>query len=78
MVVLTPRFAGVTSGSLGTTSMTGAPGDGAFWGVYCDSEDITSITFNDPNAAGELFANVKFGSTTSLSRTTWADIKVSF
>jgi len=66
------------SGSLGTTSMTGATGGGAFWGVFCDSEDITSITFDDPNDAGELFANVKFGAVTALSRTTWADIKVSF
>lgn len=34
--------------------------------------------FNDPNDAGELFANAKFGAVTALSRTAWADIKVSF
>jgi len=66
------------SGSLGTTSHTGGTGAGTFWGVFCNSEDITYITFNDPNDAGELFADVRFGLPTSLSRTTWASVKASF
>ncbi len=65
-------------GSLGTTSTIGGSGGGTFWGVYCDSEEITSITFNDPTEAGELFANARFGLPTALSRSTWADIKASF
>ncbi|MCK5131377.1 MAG: hypothetical protein KAR40_04420 [Candidatus Sabulitectum sp.] len=67
-----------TSGSLGTTSTTGGAGGGTFWGVYCDSEVIVKVEFNDPNDAGELFANVRFGLPTALSRTTWAGVKTSF
>ncbi len=65
-------------GSLGTTSTTGGTGTGTFWGVFCDSEEITSIAFNDPGDGGELFANARFGLPTALSRSTWADIKASF
>ncbi len=66
------------SGSLGTTTMTGGSASGVFWGVYCDSEDITYILFQDPADQGELFANARFGVTTALSRTTWAGIKTNF
>jgi len=66
------------SGSLGTTSHTADTGEGSFWGVFCNSEEITYITFNDPNDVGEFFAQVRFGLPTSLSRTTWASVKASF
>ena len=65
-------------GSLGTTTATGATGGGAFWGVFCDSEDITQITFNCADDGGELFSLVRFGLPTALARTSWAGIKTSF
>ncbi len=66
------------SGSLGTTSTTGATGDGAFWGVSCYDENITKIEFNCPGGDGELFANVQFGLPTALQRSTWGELKTCF
>ena len=65
-------------GSIGTTTASGAPAGGAFWGVSSYDETIVKINFNCPSNECQLFSNVQFGLPTAIHRATWGELKACF